>query len=123
MAVVNEQPVCVICNTRPTWTSERYADGVFPAELSDHCFACAFWKRRAAEWDNRSICTESYSVFTLMNPLIDTERNKSLLGYGGHLWRIQYLDDNTIIETNNLWSGGVVPESHRHLFTPNVRIL
>jgi len=31
--------------------------------------------------------------------------------------------DRYILETQNLWQQGTIPERHRHLFTPNCRIL
>lgn len=67
------------------------------------------------------------SHYVIGDPAWSTDK-RSFLGYGGHVWYIQFLDNNQfrsghIIKTNNLWHQGTIPPKFREQLPDNARFL
>lgn len=73
------------------------------------CFYCDLWRQRLAEFADNQLVTESWNLCTVGDGRGPT------LGFGGRRWHITYLDGREQ-ETNDLWSGGQIPEWFRDRF-------
>ena len=57
-------------------------------------------------------------------PIVDiAPSRKSFLGHGGRVWRIEYLDSDQTVVTNNLWHAGEIPERFQERFPVNARLI
>lgn len=83
---------------------------------SGECFTKQFWKEIIAEKDKHTIINgECYAI--------GDEKDKSYFrGYAGRKFKIQK-DDNTVIETTNLWYQGVIPEEFRNELKDNAKFI
>lgn len=100
--------ICEICGKN--FENKAYV-GRFEKCCSSECFNKKFWNDIVEEKDGHifidGVC---YSI-----------ADKSILGilgFGGRRFKIKMLDDGRIIETNNLWCQGNVPEEYRSIL-PN----
>ena len=85
-------------------------------EEKNLCFSCAFWFELI---ENRR---HSKSVVIDGNHFqIGCENNlpNSWKGHGGRKFCIQFLSDNRIVETTNLWHQGEIPERFRKSLPDN----
>ena len=60
------------------------------------------------------ICDETYNVFTLKS--VDSKEPK-YLGFGGNIFQFLNKDTEELIECENVWHNGLVPEELRHLYS------
>lgn len=49
--------------------------------------------------------------------------NRSHLGFGGHLFRWRYLGEETVYESNNVYTQGAIPEEWRELLPDNAEFV
>lgn len=100
--------ICEICGSN--FENEVYC-GRFKKCCSSECFNKKFWNDIKEEKDKHvfidGVC---YSIAN--------ESTLGILGFGGRKFKIKMLDDGRIIETNNLWCQGDVPEEYRSIL-PN----
>lgn len=100
--------VCEICGKN--FENEVYC-GRFKRCCSSECFDKKFWNDIEKEKDEHifidGVC---YSIAN--EPVLGN------FGFGGRKFKIKMLDDGRVIETNNLWCQGDVPEEYR-LILPN----
>lgn len=86
-------------------------------ESSKTCFRCNHWEQLAANpRDN----------FLIIDGWLYSDGGKSsapshCLGFGGAKWKIS--KDGKEWETNNLWSGGTIPEEFRSRLPDNAKFL
>jgi hypothetical protein len=110
------------CQDKP-WP-DGYRAGSFPDDLAGYCFTCAFWLEHAREANAGTVITDDRGnlerfQFDPRKPFKDCSR--SLLGMSGHRFTIQFTDGRAV-ETNDLWSSGVIPERLRDLFPVNAHV-
>jgi hypothetical protein len=111
------------------WYKNSHFDESFPEPYRIYCFACAWWNERL-DYINSGDSVRAYVVTRQKNNLVlysynpdkpmENER-KALLGFGGRLWTVAYFTGE-VVETNNLWYGGEVPERFRRYFQANARL-
>ncbi len=99
---------CVECGAtdRATYTSET-RERMLARSL---CFYCLFWLDRIDAQSNPAACIingQSYQDAGRRSDLLS-----SSLGFGGREFRIEFFDGR-VIETNNLFGQGVVPDQFR----------
>lgn len=86
------------------------------------CFSCQFWTERLPTLSNPNVFIIRGEFYSDAGNRPDSPR--SALGHGGRRFRIQLLaPPNTIIETNNLWHGGEIPDRFREQFSDNAVFL
>ena len=100
--------ICIICG-------KEFDGKAYYGEYSDccchECFTKKFWNNIIAEKDEHIVVDGTcYAIAT-------TPTNGSY-GFGGRRFKIKMLDTGDVIETNNLWYQGEVPEEYRDLL-PN----
>jgi hypothetical protein len=88
---------------------------------SGMCFVCCLWKfERVAETKpNRLIINGQ--IYTDGGNKPGADSNRVPLGFAGHIWKIER--DGEVWETNNLWSGGTIPQEHRAALPDNARFV
>ena len=95
--------ICEICGKN--FENEVYI-GRFKRCCSSECFYKKFWNDIEEEKDEHIFIDGTcYSIAN--EPIYGN------LGYGGSKFKIKMFDDGRIIETNNLWRQGDVPEEYR----------
>lgn len=108
---IPEKP-CLICNSPfCTHFTEPIKSEMIERNL---CFSCNFWTDIIAIKDTRII----------MNGVVYVKGKEDTVfkGFGGRTWKIQ-MNDGTIIETNNLWCNGDVPERFKEQLPDNAKRL
>jgi hypothetical protein len=111
------------------WWQNSHMDDSFPAKYRIYCFACAWWNERL-DYIASNDSVRAYVVTHQQNDLvlysynpgqpISTEKN-TFRGFGGRRWRVHYYTGE-VVETNDLWYGGVVPARFRTRFVANARL-
>lgn len=107
--------VCSICGKE--FEEPRYYKP-FEDVCSSECFGEKLWRVREEEY-------LSGKPFIIINGCLYTDggyvknpSNTSFLGFAGRKFNIK-MNDGTEIFTNNLWSGGDIPENHREILCDN----
>ncbi len=100
---------CRICGKEFTeiMYNEEYQD-----ICSSECFSYEYWNERVRNKED----------FTIINGICYVIGNSNLCGFkgfSGAKFKIQTLESNKIIETDNLWYNGEIPNTHRHLLPDN----
>lgn len=82
------------------------------------CFHCDHWGRIANELNPKRLIIDGH----MYSDGGHTPGSKTqFLGFGGHLWTIER--DGKQWTTNNLWSGGVIPQEFRDRLSDNARFI
>lgn len=95
--------ICEICGKN--FEKELWG-GEFSRCCSDRCFTIKFWDGICEE-------KEEHVVINGVCYAIADEPLNGFLGYGGRKFKIKMLDTGEVIETNNLWCQGDVPEEYK----------
>lgn len=80
--------------------------GDFERCCSSECFTKKFWNDIEKEKE------EHIFINGICYAIVD-EPILGLLGYGGRKFKIRMFEDGRVVETNNLWCQGDVPEEYR----------
>lgn len=113
---------CVHCGEMVktnNWSDE------FKKALIDNniCTSCHFWNEKYENVNNPNQIVVK-GVCYYMGPNKNyTGRDKSLLGFGGHEWKIKKLNSDEIIQCNNLWHNGEIPELWRSKIPNNAEFI
>lgn len=115
-----ERILCVECG--------RYDSHKFWAlhPSNKYCNSCSFWMYHY-EQDNLDskfqalIIGNKHYSYDRLQPIKNT--HSKYLGHGGARYKIQLLDTGKIIETNDLWYQGVIPDRFISLFKVNARFI
>jgi hypothetical protein len=110
------------CDDEP-WPA-RFHAAAFPGDLAGNCFKCAFWLKRAREADGGTVITGDRGrlerfQFDPAKPV--SSASKSLRGMSGARFTIRFTDGR-VVETNDLWLSGVIPDRFRDLFPVNAHV-
>lgn len=100
--------ICIVCGT-------EFDGKAYYGEFSDcccyKCFIKKFWNNIIAEKDEHIIVDGTcYAIAPA--PI------NGFYGFSGSRFKIKMFDTGEVIETNNLWCQGKVPEEYRYLL-PN----
>lgn len=100
--------ICIVCG-------KEFDHKMYYGEYSDccsgECFTKKFWNNIIAE-KNEHIIVNGTCYAIAPAPI------NGFYGFGGRRFKIKMLDTDKIVETNNLWCQGEIPEEYRHLL-PN----
>lgn len=112
---------CLVCQTRtvlacrecgrPDLANYTCREKMLREEL---CFSCNLWTERIGEMQVVSRAWETYSIGR-------GGGSASSKGFGGARWVVTF-DDGRVVNTDDLWSGGPVPEHFRDRFQPNATV-
>jgi len=117
--------ICKYCN-------KEYSMHYSHSEISEMmeaeglCFTCAFWEIHARNFESDK---DNGFVFIVKGNRyfnggkVDKKTTRGFLGFGGADWKIKILVTGEIIETNNLWHQGDIPEYFRHRMPDNAVFL
>lgn len=106
---------CTLCGAQET---RRYGNDEQKI-LLQICFSCAFWIRLLTKPHENRIITPDHKHFQAAWWGIQRGARSNLLGFGGRVFRIEFLDGKYRY-TNNLWSQGDIPEFWQSRFPANV---
>lgn len=81
---------------------------------NETCFHCNHWYQIANSTDKTRLVINGRTYKDGGN---SPNSRKDFLGFGGHKWKIER--DGVVFETNNLWSGGTVPNEFRSMLPDN----
>lgn len=95
--------VCEICGKE--FDSLMYM-GEYSRCCSSNCFAKKFWNGICKE-------KEKHVVINGVCYAVADGPVNGFCGYGGRKFKIKMLDTGKIVETNNLWCQGDVPEEYK----------
>ena len=95
--------ICEICGSN--FENEVYS-GRFKKCCSSECFNKKFWNDIEQE-------KEEHIFINGVCYAIADKPIYGFVGYGGRKFKIKMLDTGKIIETNNLWCQGDVPEEYK----------
>lgn len=79
------------------------------------CFDCDFWDSKLKLLNDPKVVRIKGFHYS-----IGPATGCSMLGFGGRLFRIKFFDGR-IVETNNLWCQGEIPERFREALPDNAR--
>lgn len=105
---------------------EHYRDSSERRAMVAHgyCWSCAFWCVKRDIYDNRNVVVEMKAgVRDLYRIGPETNDERVFRGFGGALFRIRMLADDTVVESRNLWHNGEIPETWRRHFPVTAEFL
>lgn len=107
---------CIECGT--IQQHEIYYDNVEEVLIKySLCFKCNFWREKVNIKD-RLVIVDGKAYY----PTPDTDAPNHCKGFGGAIFRYQFLDGR--IETcGNMWSNGVIPQHFRDRLPDNAKFL
>lgn len=82
------------------------------------CFHCNHWQQLAKEQDKTRLIINGQTYKDGGN---SPKSRSDFLGFGGRKWKIE--QDGVVFETNNLWSGGTIPNEYRYLLPDNAKFI
>ena len=108
------KPACSCCGS--PFGTKLWCDP-YPKVLAERnlCFGCNHWIHTVIPTrDRRGVFVINANVYSCNpdKPIVDTSGG-DFYGYGGRRFLIRLLASSEVIETNNLWHGGVIPERFR----------
>ena len=119
--------ICKSCNKE-----ERGPEGFSQCSIRDLmesdgiCFTCAFWEEHArrfkAGYDKGKVFFVNGNRYH-DGGMVDKRSERGFVGHGGYLFKIKMLDTGKIIETNNLWHQGSIPEHFRERMPNNAEFI
>ena len=80
-----------------------------------YCWNCVFWQERVDTPDPRTF-VEGGTYLYLPKPPYMRPRDDRPLGFAGRVFHIRFFDDREDVTTNNLWSGGRIPQHFKAEF-------
>ena len=109
---------CRICGRE---FSERIYMKPYHDLCSSKCFSTNLWNARADEYElDDSDCIVIKGV--MYSDGGESDLPSSMKGFSGRKFKIQ-MNDGEIIETDNLWCGGAIPDSHRDRMPDNAKFI
>ena len=105
---------CIICgNDSRNNNPDNFVLGPIRTimERDKVCFNCAFWIEKIELHDDSTFVIHGTRYHD--GGAVDKKTTRGFLGQGGRDVKIQRLDTDEIIETNNLWCQGDIPEHFR----------
>ena len=102
-------PSCGKCYAR-RHTPESY--------IGNNCFDCSFWLEKTDYPDDM----KNHQVIIDGQHYLFHETDSFIKGFGGRRFKIQFFDGR-IIETNNLWFQGEIPDQFRSMLPNNAVFL
>lgn len=87
-------------------------------QVQQICFRCNHWEQIANKQDPRNLIIDG-CIYGDGGNYPNTR--SQYLGFGGHRWYIKR--DGRVWTTNNLWSGGTIPEEFRERLPNNAEFL
>ncbi len=109
MSAFPEAKTCRYCHQ---WISYIYNGGMEYAD-NNLCWQCNLWTRRATHQSYNQFVTEEWEFYTVGSQTRPHHQN----GFGGRWYKV--IVDEVEYDTCDLWYGGVIPLSVRHLFIAN----
>lgn len=85
---------------------------------NETCFHCNHWMQIAKEQDKTRLIIKGRTYSDGGN---SPKARGELLGFGGRKWKIDR--EGFVFETNNLWSGGTIPNEYRNLLPDNAHFI
>jgi DNA-directed RNA polymerase subunit RPC12/RpoP len=82
--------------------------------IGNNCFDCSFWLEKTDYPDYM----KNHQVIINGQHFMIGETKSFIKGFGGRRFMIQFFDGR-IIETNNLWSHGQIPDQFRSMLQDN----
>lgn len=86
--------------------------------IGDNCFDCSFWLGKTEASEDRA----SHQVIINGEYFMLGESAGPFQGFGGQKFKIQFFDGR-IVETNNLWGQGPIPERFKPMLLDNAVFL
>jgi DNA-directed RNA polymerase subunit RPC12/RpoP len=86
--------------------------------IGNNCFDCSFWLEKTDYPDYM----KTHQVIIDGQHYLFHETDSFIKGFGGRRFKIQFFDGR-IIETNNLWFQGEIPDQFRSIFPDNAVFL
>jgi DNA-directed RNA polymerase subunit RPC12/RpoP len=86
--------------------------------IGNNCFDCSFWLEKTDYPDYM----KNHQVIINGQHFMIGETKSFIKGFGGRRFMIQFFDGR-IIETNNLWSHGQIPDQFRSMLQDNAVFL
>jgi len=119
--------ICKSCNTEES-NPERFGKCEIREmmEAENLCFTCAFWEIHARDFEAGK---DKNKVFIVNGNRyhdggkVDKKTTRGFLGYGGADWKIKMIKTGRIIETNNLWHQGKIPEHFKNRMPDNAEFI
>ena len=108
---------CKYCNEESELEHIQPAADLYPVMRDEQlCFSCAFWEVHARnhEKGDDAIIVDGDRYHDAGN----TDKRGGFMCHGGRKFKIK-MDDGRIIETNNLWHQGDIPEFFRERLKDN----
>jgi hypothetical protein len=87
--------------------------------IGNNCFDCSFWLGKT---DYPDYMKNHQVIINGEHYMAYAETDGIVRGFGGRMFRIQFFDGR-IIETNNLWGQGPIPEQFRSMLPDNAVFL
>ncbi len=103
----------------------EFAGYVNEKDLIDkqQCFNCNLWIKRSGEIKDNTLIVMRNGKMDFLSDGGAQPPGTGGLGFGGAKWKYYKLGETeNIIETNNMWHGGDIPEHLHSLFTINAVI-
>lgn len=82
------------------------------------CIVCYHWRDILENHSSASVITDSWNHFEIAPP---SNGSSSTKGHGGRKFTVTFTDGR-VVNTDNLWSQGVIPEWFRDRFEVNARL-
>lgn len=82
------------------------------------CFGCALWRSRLAA--GCEVISQDWALYSIRTRGISGGRSE-FKGFGGAKWEITFTDGR-VVQTDDLWHGGTIPEWFRDRFVPNATV-
>lgn len=86
--------------------------------IRNNCFDCSFWLEKTDYPDD----IKNHQVIIDSQHYLFHETDSFIKGFGGRRFKIQFFDGR-IIETNNLWFQGEIPDQFRSILQDNAVFL
>jgi hypothetical protein len=118
----NKRSECLTCAVRTVLACRECGapchaqyDGREQLLAAQICFGCHLWTRRIA--DGIEIVTPNWVMYSIGSGTAP----KNCRGHGGARCKVTFTDGR-VVETNDLWNGGQIPEWFRDRVEPNATV-
>jgi len=103
----------------------RWVDPL-PKQLKEECLchSCHIWSSRIPLYKGKDVVVVEGMYYTISKNIGNPNRvNTMFAGHGGRLFKIKRFGSEEIIECNNLWCGGDVPEIFKDRLKDNAEFV